>query len=585
MINNYKSKINYFLFASLTCIGFFLATFTFADAASLVLSPSTGVYGADTTFSVQVQVKTGGQSVNAAEGTLSYNPNELSVVSVNRNSSIFNLWVTEPTFSNSAGTINFSGGSPAGYSGGTGSIMTVTFRAKGSGAAKVNFNNGSVLANDGRGTNILTSMNGGSYTIQTIQTTPEPEVIEYIAPANTPGLPKIISETHPDPALWYAKKEAKLRWELPNDVVAIRTLLDDKATSIPTKVYDNPIGEISLSDLPEGISYFHLQFKNNEGWGKVVHYRLAVDTENPSKIEITQAENTDFSSPNQILTVKVTDITSAVSRFKVKIDTEEPFEYIDETGSSTIALPSLEPGYHTVIIEAFDAAGNSIVGTYSFTIASFDKPIFTEYPTQINEEVIPVIKGLTRPDSAVEVSINKIGSDSIIYELNSDNSGEFIFIPEGTLSQGVYQLTAVATDQYGAKSEVSDSIRIAVQQPGYVRIGSMLISVLSIIIPLSILLLFSVLGVWYSLAFAKRFRRKVNIESLEAMQILKQEFTKLQSTLRAQEAEMQESRRTKKLTKAETGMIEAMDKALQSSERRVEKEIADITELTKKKDN
>lgn len=566
------------LFAS----ALYLTMVTSAEAASLYLSPSTGVYQSNGTFSARVMVNTGGKPVNAAEGSLSFNPSELSVVSVNRTSSIFNLWVGEPSFSNSAGTISFSGGLPSGYSGKTGTIMTVVFRTKGSGSAKVNFSSGSVLANDGRGTNILTGMNGGTYTIQAASLTPEPEIIEYVAPANTPSAPKISSNTHSDPGLWHNANSAELTWSLPNGIIAVRTLLNTNPTSIPTKVYDNPIQSITLDDLDEGVGYFHLQFKNNEGWGRVTHYRLAIDTLNPTEISIKQAEGVDSSNPNQILQVEVKDETSTVDDFKIKLDTNEPYDFHDATGSSSIILPSLEPGYHTVIIEAYDEAGNSIVGTYSFTLESFSKPIFIEYPSEINEEVIPVIKGKTRANSSVRVTITKVGSEPVEYEVQSDESGLFIFIPEGTLRSGVYELSAVATDGYGAQSEASDVVRIAVQQPGYLRIGSLIVSILSVIIPLAVLTFFLGFALWYLLLIARKFRKRVRVEATEALEILRKEFSELQTALRSQEDMLKSSRKTKKLTKAESDMIEVMGEALQSSQIKVEKEIADITELAKK---
>jgi hypothetical protein len=553
------------------------------DAASLAVSPSTAVYTSGQVFTVNIVVNTDGKSVNAAEGSLSFNPNELSVVSVDRNNSIFNLWVAEPAFSNSAGTISFSGGLPSGYSGRVGTIMSVTFRAVGSGAVRANFRDGSVLANDGRGTNILTSMNGGTYTIQTASVAPEPEVIEYIAPANTPAQPDITSNTHGDSTQWHSSNKAVLSWTIPNDVIEVRTLLNENPTTVPTKVYDPPIRTITLEDLPEGVSYFHLQFRNEDGWGRVNHYRLAVDTEKPSSIDIYQSEDVNHTNPVQKLVVDVVDDTSVVRFYKVQVREEDPFEYIDETGSSTITLPTLAPGSYSVFVEAFDEAGNSIIGTYSFIIESFAKPVFTEYPTQINEEVIPVIKGETRPNATVEVQVNRVGAEPNIYSLMSDENGQFIFIPEGTLQTGVYELRAQAVDAFDAQSEMSDTIRIAVQQPGYLRIGSLIVSVLSVIIPLLVMIFMLGIGVWYLFIIAKRFRRKVGVESQEALEILHKEFSELKMTLHTQETEMQNSRKTKKLTKAETEMIEVMDRALQTSQQKVEKEIADITELTRKK--
>jgi hypothetical protein len=531
---------------------------------------------------VRVVVDPGGSSVNAAEGTLSFNPRELSVVSVTRSNSIFNLWVEEPSYSNSAGTIAFSGGVPSGYSGGRGTVMNVTFRAAGAGSARVSFTNGSVLANDGRGTNILTDMSGGTYTIQARSADPEPEVIEYVAPANTPAAPKITSDTHADPTVWHSADTAELSWTIPSDVTAVRTLLNENPTSVPTKVYEDPIRNITLEDLPEGESYFHLQFQNADGWGRVTHYRLAVDTQKPDSIEITQAPGVNPANPVQTLVVDVADETTEIRRYLVKVDDAEPYEYIDETGSSTITLPELEPGYHSVVIEAFDAAGNSIVGTYSFTIAAFAKPEFTEYPSEIREEVIPVIKGTTRPNAKVTVELTRLGSEPTTYEVTSDDEGVFTFIPEGRFSTGVYELRARAVDEFGAQSELSDPIRIAVQEPGYLRIGSLLVSTLSVIVPLVVLVAALVLGVWYLWLLMRRFRRRVRVESREALEILNQEFANLQTTLREQESALRESRRSKQLTKAESAMIEEFDRALQSSQETVEKEIQDVNQLARK---
>lgn len=586
-MNNAISKISSFYLKSIILFGvsffIFFSTAVLAEAATLSFSPNTGVYAANGTFSVNVLVNTSGQSINAAEGSLSFNPRELSVVSVNRSSSIFNLWVTEPTYSNAAGTINFSGGSPSGFSGSAGNIMSVTFRAAGAGTARVSFKNGSVLANDGKGTNVLTSMNGGTYTIQAASAAPEPEIIEYIAPANTPAAPSVESTTHGDPRKWHKNKEAVLSWSLPAGVTSVRTLLDSNPATVPTKVYDSPIKNITLSDLSEGESYFHIQFKNSDGWGKVTHYRLAVDSENPSKIDIKQADSSDSANPNQVLSVEVVDKTSLVRKFKVKVDNAEPFDYIDETGSSTITLPALEPGYHSVIIEAFDEAGNSIVGTFSLTIEAFSKPVFTDYPNEINEEVIPVIKGLTRGNATVDIILKRVGGEPTVYAVIANEAGEFIFIPEGTFSTGVYELSAQATDEFGAQSDVSNVIRIAVQQPGYLKIGTMIVSVLSVIIPLIVLVFVMIFGTWYMLAYVKRFRRKVGVESAEALEILHREFSSLQVILREQESIVQASRKTRKLTKSESDMIEVLDKALQASQQAVEKEIIDVTKLTKKK--
>ena len=718
-------------YIKLVIIGLLLFCVVTVHAATLSLTPGTGVYTAGSTFTARVVVNTSGDPINAADGTLSFNPKEITVVGVSKGN-IFTLWTAEPSYSNANGTITFSGGSPTGYTGSNGTVISVTFKVNSAGSPRVNFSDGSVLAADGKGTNVLTAMNGGAYTISAADVVPEPETIEYIAPANTPSAPIIESSTHPDSTAWYTQKTASLRWKLPEGVTAVRTLLDEHSGSIPTKVYDTPINEITIDDLEEGVSYFHIQFKNAEGWGKVAHYRLAVDTQKPTAFEIALPEQADLSNPIQTLLLKTEDATSKVKRFLVQLDGKDPYEFIDETGSSTLTLPSLEPGHHTAIIEAFDEAGNSIISTFSFSILAFDKPQFTEYPSEINEQVIPVIKGITRPNAKVRVTLAPVGAaakyyevmsgangefvfivdtqkptafeialpeqadlsnpiqtlllktedatskvkrflvqldgkdpyefidetgsstltlpslepghhtaiieafdeagNSIIstfsfsilafdkpqfteypseineqvipvikgitrpnakvrvtlapvgaaakyYEVMSGANGEFVFIPEARLPLGVYELTAVAIDQYGAQSDVSDTIRIAVQQPGFIQLGGLLVSVLSVIVPLAALCALLFLLGTYLLARMRSLKRGVSREAQEATAMLASEFSKLQKELAAQKAQLEGARKTKKLTKAESTLFETLAQALQASQKRVEKEIGDVEDL------
>jgi len=547
-------------------------------AATLSVSPGTGVYTAGQTFTARVVVNTAGANVNAAEGVLSFKPGELSVVGVSKGS-IFNLWTAEPSFSNSAGTISFSGGTPSGYTGGSGTVISVTFRTKGAGNPRVSFSSGAVLAADGRGTNVLSSMNGGSFTVASAAVIPEPETIEYIAPANTPAAPTITSDTHSDPEAYHAATTAELKWTLPSGVTAVRTLLDEQSGTIPTKVYDDPIASITIDELEEGVQYFHLQFRNADGWGRVTHYRLAVDTGNPSSFDIALVEGTDLSNPEQVLILTAEDETSEVKRFLIQIDAGEPYEFIDTQGVGQITLSSLEPGHHSIIIEAFDEAGNSLINSFSFGILAFDRPQFTEFPVEVSQNVIPVIKGITRPNSEVRLMLTKLGTDTQEYTLQSNESGEFVYIPESRFTLGVYELSAVAVDQYGAQSEVSETVRIAVQEPGYVRIGSIAVSILSVFVPVLALLALTIFMLWFLWGKLRRLRTGVSREAHEAMSMLQVEFGMLQKLIQTQSATLAASRKNKKLTKAEAELVESLTVAMNESQKKVAKEITDVEDI------
>jgi hypothetical protein len=554
-----------------------------AEAATLRLNPSTGVYSVGGTFTVGVVLNTEGKAVNAADGELSFNPRELQVVSVSRAGSIFNLWTEEPAFSNSAGTVSFGGGSPAGYKGTAGNIVSVSFRPLGAGTPKVNFKSGSALAADGMGTNVLTSMNGGTYTVSAPTENPEPE---YITPPNTPGAPVVTSASHPDRDSWYREKTATLAWEIPSGVTAIRTLLDSSPSTIPTIVYDELIREKTIEDLGEGVSYFHIQFKNKDGWGKITHYRLGVDTNAPADFKITEEGNTG--SPERVLTFSFEDVSS-VSIYKIQIDGKEPILYEDDEGTKKYTLEPLAPGYHTVIVEASDRAGNTTIATYSLTVEAFEKPIFTDYPTRINTEVIPAIKGKTRPNAKVSVEVSRAQDGVLVSSVSgsvdgdpftvvSDDNGEFTFIPNEAFEQGVYLITAVAKDEYGRMSERSDAVRLIVERPGYITFGSYVVSALSVIIPLIALLFLAAFGSWYLWHRLSMWAKRVRKETLEAEESLSVEFNTIVKNLNAKVDALKESRKGK-LTRAETELITQMEEDLKKARARIAKEVGDIEDV------
>ncbi len=559
----------------------FFNTASLAEAATLSISPATGVYTVGSPFSVNILLNTQGKAVNAAEGLLKFNPNELKVQSVSQAGSVFNLWAVEPTYSNSAGTITFGGGSPKGYTGSSGSIISIRFIPQGAGTAKVTFSSGSALAADGSGTNVLTSMGSGTFTIAAQSATPEPEQIEYIAPANTPSAPVVVSTSHPDPESWSTATKADLKWTIPSGITAVRTGLNTSPNSVPTVVYDPPISSKTIDDLGQGVQYFHIQFKNENGWGKVTSYRLAVDSERPSKFDISLLDANETGNPEPTLKFDVQDATSKVLRFIIQIDGGEGIEYIDEVGSSTYKLPRLEPGRHSVVVEAFDEAGNSIVNQFAFDIASFEKPVFTEYPARLTTGVTPVITGSTRPRSEVHISVTRVNSSvsPIEYVVKSDDSGKFIFIPDDAFEEGIVELVSYSIDEYGAQSDSSDVVRIVVAPPGYIQFGSMLVSVLSLFVPLVALLFLLVLSSVYFFRRIKNIGGYVVKETKEAEAMVATSFSKLQNTLDTHAKSLASSRKTKQLTKAESELIEALRQELQVAERRVKKEVSDVDDI------
>jgi len=78
---NTPTMLRKYFFSILAVYGItlFFLSYSAVSAATLRLSPDTGVYTAGGTFSVRIVVNTQGQPINAAEGEVAFDPSDLSV--------------------------------------------------------------------------------------------------------------------------------------------------------------------------------------------------------------------------------------------------------------------------------------------------------------------------------------------------------------------------------------------------------------------------------------------------------------------------------------------------------------------------
>lgn len=134
-------------------------------AQSLFLSPGEANFASGAVFTVKLKLDSVGQAINVAQATINFPSDLLEVKSISKAGSIFILWPQEPSYSNSSGVINFSGGLPSPGFTGTGTVLSVSFRAKKAGEARLSISGGVILAADGRGTNILSHTSGTIYEI------------------------------------------------------------------------------------------------------------------------------------------------------------------------------------------------------------------------------------------------------------------------------------------------------------------------------------------------------------------------------------------------------------------------------------
>lgn len=377
---------------------FFVSAFFFmplqADAATLSLSPASGSYKVGQTFSVGVYVGSSDEAMNAAQGVISF-PSTLEVVSLSKNGTVLSLWVQEPTFSNSKGTVNFEGivYNP-GFTGAVGKVITITFKAKAAGSASVSFSSGAVLANDGTGTNILTGMGKANFTIgETLIPVPEKPSVPVTPAIPLPSAPKVFSSTHPDSTKWYSNNNPTFEWSLTSDIVGVNILSDHEAATDPGTKSDGRISSNTYPTVADGTWYFHIRLQNARGWGPTASMQFNIDTEKPANFNITELPRATSTDPVARFVFTASDTLSGIEAYEVKIDTGDS-QILYDDGTHTFVVSMLEPGLHTLAAKALDKAGNYLENSVSFEITAPPKPVIA---TPVVEEVRPVVTEVRPP--------------------------------------------------------------------------------------------------------------------------------------------------------------------------------------------
>jgi hypothetical protein len=553
-----------------------------ANAASLYLTPPSGTYMVGGTFSVKVKINSGEEKINAAEATLVFNPSELSVVKFSKTGSIFSLWTTEPTFSNSAGNIAFAGGTTSNFSGTSGTIGTIVFKAKANASAQVGFSSGSVLAADGKGTNVLGNMNGGVYTLKSkIITPPAKEVppeSEYIpagASEAAPAAPVLFSTSHSTPNNWYSNNEPEFSWQAPSDITAVKLLISEQPTSLPTVFYSPVISEKKVQKLDDKVWYFHVRFRNKYGWGGITHRKVLIDTEPPEQFEIKIDNGGDDTNPQPILHFKTTDSLSGIEYYEVKIGEQDVVPIIAAAlKTNPYKMSAQEPGKHTVIVKAFDKANNFTAAATDVMIEPISWPIITDFPQTISAGEILTIKGTSEyPNADVSIFVEKQGEEIAVNNAKTGKDGNWLYVHPKNLEKGAYQIWAKIIDERGAKSEPTEKITIAVALPTLLKFGKIAIDYLSMIITLIILIIGAIVVIFYSWYRISIWQKRLRKETKEVKKTVTGAFRALQEEVHEQ---IEFLDKKPGLNKGEKKVRDKLQEALDVSEKFIRKEIRDI---------
>lgn len=433
---------------TLALIVLFLGSPQIATAATIyVYATDTSIVVGDT-VTARVVISTPDAAINSTEGAVKFPADLLEVVSVSKGGT-FTMWIEEPAFSNTTGKVTFNGGiTNPGYTGKSAGVVSIVFKAKKAGSASLSFSGAAVRANDGLGTNVLTSRGGTTIEItdsatkqepvkqepvkqdtvpdkKPVDTKPKEEPVKKVEPkVVAPEKPEIVSVTNADQTLWYTSSIASFSWKVPKGITSVKTLLDTNPTSEPTTVISPNVTEKTISNLTDGVYYFHVQFTNAAGKSVVNHYQLRIDATAPSAFVPTVEKIGDQNH----LMLSAADAGSGIDRYTIQIDGGEVVTIVPETPTSSVQylVPPQSFGTHEVKVIVYDKAGNYTAATTTVAGVTITAPILSLSATQINKGDSITIFGKTDyPNTQVILTLEIPGKETKKYTQNVTDQGLF----------------------------------------------------------------------------------------------------------------------------------------------------------------
>lgn len=505
-----------------------------AQAASLGVSPSSATMRVGETKSFSLTVSSADQAMNASQGKLSFPAEKLQVTSMTKGN-LFKYWTEEPAYSNSNGTVTFGGGLPTpGFTGSGRALLTVTFRAKATGTATLAYSSGTILANDGNGTNILTGY--GSATVRITEaaaTNTAPPVLPPAAPS-TPA-PSVGSTTHPNQNSWYAKADVLLTWTRPSGLQGVSYIFDQNGRTVPDEAFDSSNGSVQLVQTADGIWYFHIRAKYAAGWSPTVHYRVQIDTQPPANFTPQVIQEGGSRNPTAILSFQTSDSGSGGVAYSLSLDNGSFTSAVSPT-----TVKQTRAGLHQFTVRATDQAGNSRDAIGEFSVEGSPAPRLTSVPKSIALFAEFTVEGLAVQGDTIVISIDgrEIGRFSADEASISPAPG--VGIPNGLvlwrfratpfLAPGFHELAAFAVNQYGIQSPPS-------VPASFQTLGSTF-SIFGVLVPTYIVIMVLLVALFVLIAMLivvyeryRHWRRAESFDLTRAESEIDDEISKLQSSL------------------------------------------------------
>lgn len=498
-----RNKILY-IFAFFIAISIF-SRYDAVNAATLQINSSSNSLQTGETITLSVILDSAGVSINNSEATIVFPTDSLEVVSINKIGSIFTLWVEEPSFSNTTGSISFNGGVPTpGYVGSQGRIISITVKAKKTGQANLAFSSATVRANDGFGTNVLSNQQGKTLSILK---TAEPMITTETVLVQ--GL-QISSPTHPNQDQWYKDRDVVYQWIVPTGSDAIQTSISNISSSIPKVIYSPVISEKNVDNLEDGMWYFKVRARKDQVWGPTSTYIARIDNTPPQKkkVDFSYDDNTKILSVN----ANIQDLTSGIDRYEIFVnDVFVKKIKAEEFNNGNYNLVYDRPGKNAVKLIAIDRAGNLVDATGTFTTTGVLPPKLEPIPSVISSDEQLLIIGTSQNPNLEVVIKFRYNNESVVSIKTKSNPDSSFFTLTPKLKTGIYDIWAEVGS--GDSAIQSEHLRTEATSRLLITIGSQTVTAFSLLISIVAIITLLIILAYYLGHRYSRFQHRLKMRT------------------------------------------------------------------------
>ena len=274
-----------------------------AKAAVLYSGSAYQVVHQGDTFTIDWFLDSQNESINALDFKLNFDKDILQGVSANNGNSSFSIWIKNPQFDNSKGTLSLTAGAPNGINNSSILIFHSVFKAIKAGTAQISLDPASVLfKNDSKATKANLKFAALSF---------------IVAPGELLPAVHVYSPTDPDQNAWYKSHDVSINFDpRPGEVYSysfssnLEVYPEDQTSSGNSANYKN---------IPDGIYYFKLNSKVGPSiWRETAVFRVQIDSTPPEGFKVAISQDPKLFDGKQFAIFNAVDKTSGILHYKIK---------------------------------------------------------------------------------------------------------------------------------------------------------------------------------------------------------------------------------------------------------------------------